>query len=473
VTRFLFALGAALALCASAAPAAGPPPIKLWLTPAKPPTPALKYQLLPDARVATSGNAADVYREVIEQLNKTSLTPKLELFSGWAELPLNALPKEDVRKELAPFDKVCELLDKGARCEHCDWGIRDRLREKGIAALLPEIQPMRECATLLRVKAHLEMADGRFDKALLTLRTGFALARHVGESETLICFLVGVAIANMMESELDQLISCPDAPNLYYALTDLPAPPISMRKALESERLWLPGTFPGLGDVVENLDAGPLPEEKLKDWAKVAEGLSNDKLGYAGRVYLAWNIRQKHEIAKKALIAAGRPRDKVKAMPHLQVAMLHAVLEYDAALDNLLVWEKRPYWERNDPETDVNKRYLKDRWKYYDSSAIPLTPLVMPAVKKVSVARVRLERKTALLRTVEALRLHAATHDGKLPASLAAVTEVPLPRDPFTGKSFEYELRGDVAQLRGPPPAGETPSANNTVVYLLKVRQRE
>jgi len=474
VTRFLFALGAALALCASAARAAGPPPIKLWLTPAKPPTPALKYQLLPDARVATSGNAADVYREVIEQLaTKTSLTPKLELFSGWAELPLKSLPKEDVRKELAPFDKVYELLDKGARCEHCDWGIRDRLREKGIAALLPEIQPMRECATLLRVKAHLEIADGRFDKALGTLRTGFALARHVGESETLICFLVGVAIANIMESELDQFVSCPEAPNLYYALTDLPAPPISMRKALESERLWLPGTFPGLGEVLSNLDAGPLPEEKLKEWAKVAKGLSNDNFGYAGRVYLAWNIRQKHNIAKEALIAAGRPRDKVEAMPPLQVAMLHAFDEYDRHLDALVKCQSLPYWEAT-PAIDKHERAVRQarvdaRDPTSNAPALPIAPLLLPAVSKVMRGQVRLERRLAALRIIEAVRLYAADHDGKLPPSLADIKDVPVPVDPATGKPFHYAVKDGVVTLSAPDLPGDTPTAR--VQYELTLRK--
>src|SRR5207302_11156737 len=143
----------------------------------------------------------------------------------------------------------------------------------------------------------------------------------------------------------------------------------------------------------------------------------------------------KHEIAKQALIDAGRPRDKVEAMPHLQVAMLHALLEYDAALDNLIVWDKQPYWERSDPNTGVNKRYLQDRWKDYHTAAIPLAPLLIPAVKKVTLARVRLERRTALLRTIEAIRCYAATHDGKLPPNLAAIKEVAVPIDPFTGNN--------------------------------------
>jgi hypothetical protein len=58
--------GVIVAALVSSASAQEPKPIRLWLTPAKPPTPALRYQLLPDARVSKSGNAADIYGKVIE-----------------------------------------------------------------------------------------------------------------------------------------------------------------------------------------------------------------------------------------------------------------------------------------------------------------------------------------------------------------------------------------------------------------------
>ena len=54
---------------------------------------------------------------------------------------------------------------------------------------------------------------------------------------------------------------------------------------------------------------------------------------------------------------------------------------------------------------------------------------------------------------LEALRLHAAEHDGKLPANLPDVT-VPLSDDPFTGKPFHYVLDGNTAHLRHTPPSG-------------------
>jgi hypothetical protein len=190
MTRYSFSLSIVLVLSVSVARADEPKPIRLLLTPAKPPTPALRYQLLPDARVATSGNAADIYHQAIELLQKKLPIQESALGVSLREIPLQRLPKEQLRKELAEYDDVYELLDKAARCDHCDWGFRERLREKGIEALLPELQPMRTCGMLLALKARLEMAEGHPNKALATLRTGSALARHTGETETLIAFIM-------------------------------------------------------------------------------------------------------------------------------------------------------------------------------------------------------------------------------------------------------------------------------------------
>ena len=468
--------GVLVALWVSSASAQEPKPIRLWLTPARPPTPALRYQLLPDARVARSGNAADVYNKIVELLAKKPLNSEAQALSEITEQPLSQVATADLRKTLAVYDDVYDLLDEAARCERCDWGLRDRLREKGIGTLLPEVQKMRECALLLSVRVRLEMAEGRFDKAAITLRNGFALARNLGDAETLINFLVGIAIAAIMEKQLDTFIAQPEAPNLYYALTELPAPFLSMRKPLQGEYLGVYGTFPTLREAATDLNAGPLSEEELARYKNLLAGLSrgNEIIPfntYAGHVLLAWNIRNKHEAAKQALIDAGRPRDKVEAMPPMQVALLHAFLEYDAAIDNLRVAQERPYWELSEYLASANKIYLRDRWKNPTAAAVPLVPLMMPAIEKVSLARGRNDRKIALLRTIEALRFYAATHDGKLPRALALVKEVPVPLDPLTGKSFEYQLDGDLAKLRAPAPADQKPNLSNVVIYEMKMRK--
>jgi hypothetical protein len=459
-------------LCGTAALAEPPPPIQLTLTPAKPPTPALRYQLLADARVTISGDAAPIYKEVTALLAKKLHRQNAPLFDAWYQMPVDQLPKDAARKLLADYEDVYALLDKAARCDHCDWGLLDRLREKGIGALLPEIQPMRECAQLLAVRARFEIAEGRHDKAVVTLRNGFALARHTGESHTLISFLVGVAIANIMEGQLDVLVGRADAPNLYYALTDLPAPLISMRRAIQGERVMAYGTFPGLFAVAADLDAGNMTEKELADAVKLLQGLNDKEINYyVDRFRLGRNILSKHEAAKKALVAAGRPREKVEAMPHLQVALLHALLEYDAALDDMIVWHNLPYWEQRERLADLDKRVRANRRDDADAPAVGLAPLLLPAVNKVTFARARNDRKVALLRTVEAVRYYAAEHDGKLPPYLGAIKEVSVPTDPVTGKAFGYRLERDVAKLTAPPPDKETPNAANTVVYELRIRK--
>jgi hypothetical protein len=481
MNRCCFALSAILALGASEVKADGPPPIKLTLTPTKLPTPALRYQLLPDARLTIAGDAAPIYRQAIVLLEKSWSNEKSwQLLNSWDELPLDKLPKDEMRKVLAEFDNIYELLDKAARCDHCDWGLLRHLREKGVIYTLekgetdprPDIQRMVGCATLLRLRARLELASGRPEKALAVLRTGFAQARHTGETETLGSFLVGTGIAALMTEVLDEFIDRSDAPNLYNALTDLPTPLISMRKGMQGERVMLLGTFPGLAESAVDLDAGSMTAKQVEGCVKSLQKFNYDKqYDYSDRKKLVQLIQEKHEVAKKALIAAGRPREKVEAMPHVQVALLHGLLEYDTLFEQTVVWHDLPYWETATRSKDLCESNRREREKDPNAPALALAQLLFPANEKAAFARVRTDRKIAMLRCVEAIRFYAATHDGKLPVSLSAIKDVAVPTDPVTGKDFAYHLDGEVATLRGPAPSNDADNLGKTVTYELRVRK--
>jgi hypothetical protein len=81
------------------------------------------------------------------------------------------------------------------------------------------------------------------------------------------------------------------------------------------------------------------------------------------------------------------------------------------------------------------------------------------------------DRQIAALRCVEAIRLYAAAHDGKLPAKLADITEVPVPVDPVNGKEFDYKLKEGKATLYGPPPGDDMPTPANVVNYELTIKK--
>ena len=89
-----------------------------------------------------------------------------------------------------------------------------------------------------------------------------------------------------------------------------------------------------------------------------------------------------------------------------------------------------------------------------DRELLPIVSVLMPAIQSVRAAQVRLERDIAALRIIEALRMHAADHDGTLPKSLDGITGVPVPLNPATSKPFYYKLNGSTAILDLPPSDG-------------------
>ncbi len=86
-------------------------------------------------------------------------------------------------------------------------------------------------------------------------------------------------------------------------------------------------------------------------------------------------------------------------------------------------------------------------------AALPVMEF-FPAYEAAAAAFVRVDRQIAALRVIEALRLYGAAHAGRLPPQLEAITEVPIPVDPVTGRPFEYQFEGEVARLGGPRHVG-------------------
>ena len=78
-------------------------------------------------------------------------------------------------------------------------------------------------------------------------------------------------------------------------------------------------------------------------------------------------------------------------------------------------------------------------------------------------------RNLFALRVIEALRIYAASHDGRLPDKLDDVKEVPIPNDPGTGKPFEYSRDGDTATLISQIP--NDPYPNNGIRYRVTIRK--
>lgn len=93
------------------------------------------------------------------------------------------------------------------------------------------------------------------------------------------------------------------------------------------------------------------------------------------------------------------------------------------------------------------------------------------ALDRFRLITTRLDRDLAALQCVEAIRSYAASHGGKLPASLADITEVSVPGDPTNnGEPFRYAATGSTAILESfLPPGG---SEKEQVRYEISVKGR-
>jgi hypothetical protein len=150
-------------------------------------------------------------------------------------------------------------------------------------------------------------------------------------------------------------------------------------------------------------------------------------------------------VAARTFVAerSGKSAAEVAAMPPPQVLLLYVAGTYADLRDDIFKITYLPFPEAHARFADADARLRAAT----GGEGARLAQLFLPAVAKAMAAPNRLERKFALLRTIEAVRMHAAANRGQLPERLDQVTVVPVPLDPGTGKPFEYSREGATATL--------------------------
>jgi hypothetical protein len=435
-------------VCAQDSTRSGEPklePIKLTVRPAAAPVPAMKYKLLPDGKDLTPGNAALLYyRSFSPEWSWYNRKPE---FWGnvdkWLNMPLEQLPLNDLTWVNGGQLKEADLA---ARRMYCDWELEPRARKEGFYLLLPDLQSFRPMSNLLGVRTRVRLAEGRIDEAIHSLQTSFALGRHVSDGPTLIQSLVGVVINVNCTTRVEELLQQPNAPNLYWALSDLPRPLCQLRRPLDGEQMMLYWLIPNL-DEIENKAMSIGEIQEIMDRLQRVVHQPEDQPGlWADAEFVARTVKA-YPAAKKFLLAKGVPEARVQAMPALQVVLIYSLDEYYRIRDETYKWQNFPYYQAR---AGLLKAEDMVKAAHANPQGIPFASLLLPGFIKVFTAHAKLDRKIAALRAIEAIRLHAAANKGKLPESLADITEVLVPIDPATGKEFNYRATGDRFVLEAP-----------------------
>jgi hypothetical protein len=449
-----------VALCAGLARGADPkadlldtpPVIELLVSPAAEPVPALKYRLLPSLTEETHGNAALDYHRLA--YDDPLAADEVQLRT-WVDLPADRLPLDQLEIWMNGHLPLFNDLEIASRRDQCDWQIP--LAQEGFNTRLDEFQrPLRWSGRALALRARLQIAERDLDGALRTTATQFKLARDINQGGLLITSLIGCAVASMTTETLEAFVQHRGAPNLYWALTDLPVPLIDMRRAVEVEAQAVDYEFPELAvfrsGPVSGDEAKRLSDEILKRWLRDCAGINGAFGGTLQKARARFDSSAAAHVAeaKAALAEAGWSNADVGAMAPEQIAWLASDYHWRVYRDDLFRWAPIP-----GPERAERLRQADLRLKQFLAPA-GKTPFefelakLMPSMEALA-AGDRRQRPIAILRVVEALRLYAAMHQGELPESLEKITAVPIPLDPLSGKAFLYHRQENrVASLETP-----------------------
>ncbi|MHC4716095.1 MAG: hypothetical protein ACYS5V_03940 [Planctomycetota bacterium] len=432
--------------------ARGPKTIRLGAQPAAAPRPSLSWLLLPPVTEQTPGNAAQLYLLADAVAGRESKGEGSDKIDKWMQVPLSQIPVEAAQKVIARYASGLRQLELASRREFAHWD--SPVRSEGFRAPMPNLSGQRHLARVLALRVRVHLVQGQHKQAVHDLQTGMAMAQHLGAGPTLIHSLVGTAIAAQMVPRVDELIDSPGSPNLYWALTALPRPMIGLTQPMAYERSMLLFAHPELRD----LRTGKLSAQRWREIMSDLRALMSDA-GDGGKSN--WQEQLEHTLltvrsytrAKKALLAQGYPAKKVEAMPVHQVIGIHQFEVYERIRDEAFRWFYVPYWQAHDPLGRAAEELRRALAADPDSLFLK----TMPTLARAYFLTTKVDRRIAALRCVEAIRMYAAAHDGRLPNKLADVTEAPLPLDPTTGKAFAYSVSGGTCVLSSPAPPGEEP----------------
>ena len=433
--------------------------------------PALKYRLLPAEAELKPGDAAPILLRLPWERTQwmQDVFPTLQ---QWESRPLDA-PEWAASNGVLPDSFVREMKRAAFRRDaHWEYPIGE---EAWFSIALPDVQGLRHFLAYglaARIRYHLSRHE--LDLAREGILIGLANGRHLARTPFYVNQLAALAIHRSMLERTAELVSQPGGPNLYWALSALPESLIELDRAASLEGDGFATTFPALSDLDRPREA--------KEWRKMAEQLIQllvemDKFPQAQqqtdgelrtKTLFRWTKFARAELVEMLDI----PPENVAAMSDEEASIRWyvgrriAIDQQTAAIVSLPPRDVWPAFRFRKLRKEIRALHEKAGTHdpgFFDPGAIYLNAW-------------SLKRQIQSLRIIEAVRDYLAAHEGKLPASLDEIQDVPIPLDPLTDQPFEWRVEGDSAVLKAPPlPADaivpDSPITRfNSLEYRLQVK---
>lgn len=294
---------------------------------------------------------------------------------------------ERVEEYLAKNRRVIDIVLDATRIEHCDWGLD---YSQGTEVLLPPHHEVRDILFLVAAEATMQADRGDYRKALERCLAMYRMARHVNE-RPLVCYLVGTAINAVTHKCVTRFLGemAPDVETLTWLRAEL-----------------------------AKLDKQPLSVKSSLDWKREA-GVVSMSPAMIGR-------------AVEMGVDDGEFKTKVLERIRTADAVFFArnVAYWNDFMDGIQSAFEMPYAQARAELQRLDKRPCDE----FDTNAdATLTSCFAPAFLRIHGLTVRLEAQSNALRAALDLYLTKA-RTGQLPDALPG----DAPRDPYSGKPFEY-----------------------------------
>jgi hypothetical protein len=422
----------------------------------------LQYSLLPDLAEQAPGNAVPLYLMASrfwpdQKTTDEVLDPENHRFN-YLDTPIDEFPLRDAQKLLDAYSDTLAFVDRAARRQRADWD--DDWPDARFGA--KEFQyrdDLRHAANLLSFRARFQISQRDWSDASYTLQTSFSMARQFGSAPMLIHAIESSGFASIALSYgVSEWIRRGDAPNLYWALSNLPRPFVELTPVAQCERMPFGQTL------LDQATRGALPPQQ---WGQVVREMIGrlqemrppfkrnpaEIEAQASRIIVSAYPR-----AKQFLFSAGVPMEKIDAMTPEEAVGSYFCQEARLASDQLWKCWGLPYSQAQDQMLRSWRALAPDQMPLLDNPLFQGNQVTIsgptehadyeiPSLLRLRYQLTRVDRQIALFQTVEALRDYAARHDGRPPERLDQITDLPVPIDPVTDKPFDYSVQGQTVHL--------------------------
>jgi hypothetical protein len=360
----------------------------------------------------------------------------------WAT-EMKGFPVDEVRELLDPFQSVFTELERATNRMQTRYELQlEQLNAPELLeTILPEVQEMRSLGRMLSLRIRLAIAEQRWDDVVNDCRCGFRLAEIAGRStDFLIGRFVGLSISGMMLSTIQEAITQPGCPNLYWALASLPEDRLfETRSSIEYESLSVSRVF----EAASELPNEPIGEGQARELIREILQQANQIVGGESKQFplsqltIGLYVMAFADSSREMLAARPEWGAKANKLSAIEAVLRASTLRFTRDRDRWLAWSFLPEesWSEFQAEREAS---LRNKGTDPTDMLLSLIQLLSPAMEQAHQAGRRTIQQRNLLITLEALRMYAA-QNGELPPTLDRLRPAPAWNDAIALKPFGYQ----------------------------------